>query len=117
MSIPTHEPYLHLNLPPEVDALQRGPEWAAGRNAKTLVKYDDFRVVLTALAAGNRVAEHRTEGRISIQGLAGLVRVHAEGGTFDLAPGMLLALDRGVTHDVEAVDQNSAFLLTIAWRR
>ncbi len=117
MSIPTREPYLHINIPAEVDALHQGPEWATGRNAKTLVKYDDFRVVLSALAAGNRIAEHRTEGRISIQCVAGLVRVHVEGGTFDLAPGMLLALDHGVTHDVEAPDQDSAFLLTIAWPR
>jgi quercetin dioxygenase-like cupin family protein len=117
MSMPTREPYLHINLHAEVDALRQGQEWSTGRNAKTLIKYDDFRVVLTALAAGTRIAEHRTEGRISVQGVAGLVRLHVQGQAFDLAPGMLLALDRGVTHDVEAVDQDSAFLLTIAWPR
>lgn len=117
MSVPTHEPYLHINLPGEVEALQHGPEWASGRHAKTLVKYDDLRVVLTTLKAGTRIAEHKTEGRISIQGVSGHIRLHVDGRTFDLTPGMLLALDRDVRHDVEAVGQDSAFLLTIAWPR
>lgn len=117
MSVPTREPYLQVDLPAEVDALRHGPEWAGGRNAKTLVKYDDFRIVLTALAAGNRVAEHKTEGRISIQSVSGRIRVHLDGRTLDLTPGMLVALDRGVPHDVEAVGEDSAFLLTIAWPR
>ena len=117
MTIPTREPYVSIDLSSEVDALRRGHEWAGGRAAKTLLKYDDFRVVLTALAAGSRIAEHRTEGRISIQGVTGRIRVHVEGKTVDLTPGMLLALDRGVIHDVEALDQDSAFLLTIAWPR
>ena len=117
MTVPTREPYLLIDLSAEVNALHHGHEWAAGRAAKTLVKYDDLRVVLTALAAGRRIAEHRTEGRISIQGVAGRIRVHAEAKTFELGPGTLLALDGGVTHDVEALDQDSAFLLTIAWQR
>ena len=117
MSVPTREPYLQISLTDEVDALQHSPEWATGRSAKTLVKYDDFRIVLTALAAGTRIAEHKTEGRISIQGVSGLLRLHVDGQTFDLGPGVMLALDRGVRHEVEAVGQDSAFLLTIAWPR
>jgi hypothetical protein len=40
--------------------------------------------------------------------------VRAEGRTFDLPTGRLLALDHGLPHDVEALEE-SAFLLTIAW--
>lgn len=47
-------------------------------------------------------------------GVEGRIQVHADGRTFDLYRGALLALDRGVPHDVEAVE-DSAFLLTIAW--
>jgi hypothetical protein len=35
--------------------------WSSGQNAKTLVKYDDFRVVLTALRARARLPGHQTE--------------------------------------------------------
>jgi quercetin dioxygenase-like cupin family protein len=84
----------------------------AAANAKTLVKYDDFRVVLTALKAHARLPGHQTEGRISIQTVAGHIQVRAHGRTFDLQTGRLLALDQGLPHDVEALEE-SAFLLTI----
>ena len=106
--------YLEFDLGRELDQLQREPGWATGQNAKTLVKYDDFRVVLTALRARARMADHRTEGRISIQTVRGHIQVRAEGRTFDLPAGSLLALDRGLPHDVEALE-DSALLLTIAW--
>jgi quercetin dioxygenase-like cupin family protein len=40
--------------------------------------------------------------------------VHAAGRTFDLPAGRVLALERGVPHDVVAVEEG-ALLLTIAW--
>ena len=43
----------------------------------------------------------------------GHIRLNASGRTFDLRPGSLLALDQGVPHDIEALEE-SAFLLTIA---
>lgn len=111
---PMSATYLEFDLAREIDDLQREAEWATGRNARTLVKYDDLRVVLTVLKAGARIPGHQTAGRISIQGLRGRIRLHAEGRTFDVLSGVLLALDRAVPHDLEAVD-DSAFLLTIAW--
>ena len=83
-------------------------------NARTLIKYDDFRVVLIALAAKTRMPEHKTEGRISVHVLSGHIQLRALGRTFNLRAGGLLAIDRGVPHDVEAVE-DSAVLLTIAW--
>jgi quercetin dioxygenase-like cupin family protein len=70
--------------------------------------------VLTALKARSRIAPHQTEGRISIHALQGRIQVRAEGRTFNLPAGSLVALDQGIRHDVEALD-DSAFLLTIAW--
>ena len=78
------------------------------------MKYDDLRVVLTAVKEKVRISEHKTEGRISVQMISGHVRMSASGRTFDLRAGSLLALDRGILHDVEALE-DSAFLLTIAW--
>jgi len=111
---PTAAPYLEFDLAREREQLHREPGWASGQNAKTLVKYDDFRVILIALKASARLPEHQTEGRISIQTVAGHIQVRAQGRTFDLRSGSLLTLDRGPAHDVEALDE-SAFLLTIAW--
>jgi quercetin dioxygenase-like cupin family protein len=106
-------PYLELDLVRELDNLKREPEWASGQNARTLVKHDTLRIVLTALKAGHRIPEHQTDGQISIQTLSGRIHVRAGGRTFDLPGGVLLALEHGVRHDVEAID-DSAVLLTIA---
>jgi quercetin dioxygenase-like cupin family protein len=106
--------YLEFDLEGEIERLHQEPGWTTGQNAKTLIKYEDFRVVLIALRPRSRMPGHQTEGRISIQTVRGHVQVRAEGRTFDLPVGSLLALDRGLAHDVEALEE-SALLLTIAW--
>ena len=111
---PTAGPYMEFNLAAEIHRLHAETTWSTGHNARTLIKYDDFRVVLTALRASARVPTHKTEGRISIHVLSGHVQVKASERTFSLRPGGLLALDQGVPHDIEALEA-SAFLLTLAW--
>jgi quercetin dioxygenase-like cupin family protein len=111
---PLAGPYLEFDLVRELEMLHQEPEWQSGQNAKTLVKYDDLRIVLTALRAHARMPEHRTEGRVSIHTMKGQLQVRAQGRTFHLPAGTLLALDRGLAHEVEALE-DSAFLLTIAW--
>ncbi len=106
--------YLEFDLAREIEQLHGEPDWSRGHNAKTLVKYDDLRIVLTALRANTRMPGHQTVGRISIQTVQGQIQVRAEGRTFDLPAGRLLTLDRGLQHEVEALE-DSAFLLTIAW--
>ncbi len=113
-SAPLAAAYLEFDLGREVEQLHHEPAWASGHNAKTLVKYDDFRVVLMALGAHARVPTHQTEGRISLQTIRGHSQLRAAGRTFDLTVGSLLTLDRGVPHDVEAIEE-SVLLLTIAW--
>jgi len=70
--------------------------------------------VLTALKRGSSIPPHQTEGRISIHTLQRRIQVRTEGRTFNLPAGRLLALDQGLRHDVDALE-DSAFLLTIAW--
>lgn len=106
--------FLQFDLASEIDQLRREPGAKAGQNAKTLVKHDDFRVVLITLEPDTRIPSHHTAGRISISTISGHVRVHAEGRTFDMPAGSLLALDRSLPHEVEALTP-SAVLLTIAW--
>jgi quercetin dioxygenase-like cupin family protein len=107
-------PYLEFDIARELQQLHREAGWDSGQNAKTLVKYNGLRVVLVALKARSRIPEHQTEGHISIQTVVGHIQVRAQGRTFELRAGGLLALDQGLRHDVEAVEE-SAFLLTIAW--
>jgi hypothetical protein len=57
------EALMEFDLPAEVHRLHAETTWSTGQNARTLIKYDDFRVVLTALQAHIRVPEHKTEGR------------------------------------------------------
>ena len=109
-------PMLVFDLAHEEAQLHAEQAWRQGdRNAKTLVKEADFRVVLVALRAGARMEEHRAAGRISVQTLAGHVRLRIGGTIVELPVGRLASLERDVPHDVEAVEE-SAFLLTIAWQ-
>ena len=103
-----------FDLTSEVDRLHRESTWNTGQNARTLIKYDDLRVVVMALKAGSHIPEHKANGRISVQVLSGHIRLNASGRAFDLRPGSLLALDERAPHDLEALDE-SAVLLTIAW--
>jgi quercetin dioxygenase-like cupin family protein len=108
------EPFMEFDLPAEIDRLHAETTWKTGHNARTLVKYDDLRVVLIAFAADARMQEHKAEGSISIHVLSGHIQLRASGRTFSLRQGGVLALDHGVPHDVHALEE-SAMLLTIAW--
>lgn len=108
------ERLMEFDLPAEVHRLHAETTWSTGQNARTLIKYDDFRVVLTALQAKVRIPEHKAEGRISVHVLSGHIQLRAAGRTFSLRPGGLLAIDHGVPHEVESLEDTS-FLLTIAW--
>ncbi len=112
---PVSGEFSEFDLNAELTQLEREPPWATtGHNAKTLVKYPSLRVVLIALKQGGRIPGHETDGRISIHTISGHVRVHAAGRVFDAPVGRLLAFDRNVRHELEAV-ADSAFVLTIAW--
>ena len=107
-------PFLEFDLTREIEQLDDELQPTSGQNAKTLVKYDDFRIVLITLKADTRIPGHQAQGRISVHTLHGHIRLRALERTFDLPAGSLLALDRGLSHDVEALE-DSALLLTIAW--
>jgi quercetin dioxygenase-like cupin family protein len=113
-SEPTEGPSLTFDLAEQIASLRQEPYWQSGRNSKTIVKYTDFRVVLTAIKAKTTIHEHHAAGRISVQTLQGHLQMHAGDKEFDLPAGRVLVLDRAMPHDVVAVE-DSAFLLTIAW--
>lgn len=105
--------FLEFDLNSQIEQLKSEPAWQDGRNAKTIVKYPNFRIVLMLMKAKMRIEEHHADGRISVQTVAGHIRMRVTGKDVDLPAGHLLALDHEVRHDVEALE-DSAFLLTIA---
>lgn len=111
---PLGNPMLTFDLNGEIKRLREENSWQGGRDSKTLVKNEDFRIVLTVLKANALLHEHKATGRISVYVLSGHIQMHVQDKVFDLPAGHLLALDRAVPHDVKALE-DSAFLLTIAW--
>lgn len=108
---------IRRNIHDVLEKLKQAPSWQreSGRSSETLVKYNEFRIVLVRMKPGSYMSHHRAEGPISIQVIQGRVRVHLpEGRVDELTAGELLTLDRCLEHDVEALEE-SAFLLTIAW--
>lgn len=108
-------PFQEIHLAGEIERLWQEPLWQGGRNSKTLVKHADLRIVLTALKANHYLHEHEAAGSISVHTLAGHIRLHVPGRTFDLPAGCMVALEQELRHDVESL-QDSTYLLTIAWR-
>ena len=111
---PLESPILSFDLNAEIARLRSENAWQGGRNSKTLVKHPDFRVVLTVLKSKSRLHEHKAAGRISVQAIVGHIRMHVQDKVIDLPAGHMLALERELPHDVEALE-DSALLLTIAW--
>ena len=111
---PVGNPMLTFDLNAEIERLREENAWQGGRDSKTLVKNQDFRIVLTVMKAGAVLHEHKTSGRISVQIVSGHIQMHVQSKVFNLPAGHLLALDRAVPHDVKALE-DSAFLLTLAW--
>jgi quercetin dioxygenase-like cupin family protein len=106
-------PVLSFSLRSEVEQLRQQPSYLKGDpSGRTLVKEPDLRIVLMALKAGARLQEHHASGPISVQAIEGRLRVRLAAESFELTAGQLLALESGIRHDVEAIE-DSAFLLTI----
>ena len=102
-----------LHLEREIEELHAEPAWQEfDRNAKTLIKRPELRIVLMVLKAGARLEEHAAPGAISVQVLAGRARVRLPSGSVELQAGELVGISAGVRHDLEALEPSSV-LLTI----
>ena len=108
-------PALTFDLAREARQMRAEDAWRQGsHNAKTLVGEPNLRVLLIAIKPGARLERHHAPGQISVQTLDGHLRLHLPDQAVDLPAGHLLALEPGIEHDVEAVDE-SLFLLTIGY--
>jgi quercetin dioxygenase-like cupin family protein len=82
--------------------------------ARTLVKEGPLRLVLLGFQAGAALKEHHADGPVTIQVLAGDVKIDAAGSERQFGTGGLLVLDANVRHSVTAVS-DAVILLTVAW--
>jgi quercetin dioxygenase-like cupin family protein len=104
---------LSVNIMAEIGELKAKPEWLSGdRLAVSLVKDDALNVLLMVLKKGVRLEEHRTRGPIAVYVVSGSVRFTAEQRSEEVAHGTLVALDRGVAHELEALDESIVLLIT-----
>ena len=87
------------------DQLRQRPTFLEhGHTAATLVKHTDQRVVLLVVGAGARIHEHKAAGAVSIHVVSGRVRLRVSTTDVELGPGHLLALESGVQHDVQGLE-------------
>jgi quercetin dioxygenase-like cupin family protein len=106
---------VNLDLERESAALRKLDSWTQhGHSATTLFKYPDLRCVLIAVKSGGRIREHQAEGRLALHCLRGRLKVQLDGHATELRAGQVLALERCVPHEVEALEE-SDLLLTLAW--
>lgn len=83
-----------------------------GRAARTLVKTPDMNIALIVMRKGDHIEEHDAKGAVTIFVKRGRIALRLPEESIELQESELLVLQRGVPHDVEALE-DSAFLLTI----
>ncbi len=86
---------------------------AHGRKAVTLAKQDDLSVVLMAIKAGDKLAEHGAPGTVTIQLIQGHAKIHLPDEEIDARDGFLVQLANGLRHDI-AAETDSLVLITVA---
>ena len=109
------EPLMTFNLLDEIARLAGEPQWSDGdRNSIVLAKDARFRMFLTVLRDGARLADDDGEATLSIHLVTGTVGVRRGDDESMLAPGEVAVLQAGAAWSVSALAE-SAVLLTLAW--
>lgn len=108
---------LTFALHDEIEMLKDETAWLEGdRNARTLAKEVDFRVLLCVLHTGATLDEQDGDARASLHVLEGGVRLSIDGESAELGPGQIAIVDSGRAWTLEAA-MDAAVLLTLAWPR
>jgi len=106
-------PAITFAIAEEITLLKQEPEWISGtRNAVTVVKTANLSIVLTAIKKGATLCGHEVDGPITLQVLSGAVRFGVAGEPRTLTAGTVIALDKAIPHDIQALEE-SELLLTI----
>jgi quercetin dioxygenase-like cupin family protein len=112
--IATGGPILDIDLAAMARQLQCEHYGSGTRNAMTLVKHRDFRVVLATVRAGAHLARHSVRGTVLLQVLRGHVRIRVFEEILDVTADHIVSLDSNLDHEVTAIE-DALLLITIAW--
>ncbi len=107
------QPELEFDLWKQMRRLSGMSFQGKGQRSVTLAHYPDLRIILMELSADTDLARHTVAGRMCLHTLDGHLQVRTDSQTFDVPAHTLLVLDRGVPHDLIAL-QTSRALLTIS---
>ncbi|MFA3781465.1 cupin domain-containing protein [Melioribacteraceae bacterium 4301-Me] len=106
-------PLLSISLEKEIKKLKKELSWIKGdRNAVTLQKNSNLRVVLIAIRKGASLLEHKVEGPITLLVLSGKINFLANEESAKIKANELVVLEKTIPHDAKAIE-DSIFLLTI----
>ena len=103
---------LSFSINSETDKLKSETAWINGdRNAVTLQKNSNLRVVLILLRKGATLHEHKVEGPITLFVLSGKMNFIAGEEKVVKETNGLIVLEKATPHDVEALE-DTTFILT-----
>jgi quercetin dioxygenase-like cupin family protein len=103
-----------FDLPTLITQMKREDFWSTDmRNAMTLLKERELRIVLIVMRAGTVIQTHQTDSPINVQVLEGRLQFSTDSESVTLGKGQMLALQPGIRYGIEA-PRESAFLLTLA---
>lgn len=106
-------PAVTFSIADEILRLRQEPEWISGvRNSVTVVKTANLSIVLTAVKKDAAICGHEVDGPITLQVISGAVRFSVAGEPLALKAGAVIALDKAIPHDIQAIE-DSELLLTI----
>ena len=107
-------PVVTIDMPDFLRQIKEEPTWKnSDRNAMTIYKTAEMRMVLIALHEDAVIEKHLANGVISVQVLEGEINFIVNGDSYNLKAGQVIALHRKVHHTVAAIKE-SVFLLTVA---
>lgn len=106
-------PAITFAIAEEINMLKQVPGWLSGtRNSVTVVKSSNLSIVLTAIRKDASLCGHAVDGPVILQVLSGTINFGISGEPKTLGASTVIALERGVPHDILALD-DSELLLTI----
>jgi quercetin dioxygenase-like cupin family protein len=108
---PAAFPIARLDLVEETRRMRDSPR-PGGHLGKTLLHNADLRLVLMILDKGVTIPTHHAAGSLIVHVLDGRAVVAVLESSFDLGRAQMLAIDRGVSHSLVAIE-DTALLLAI----
>lgn len=107
-------PLLGFDIKGMITQLKQEGTWKKEeRNAITLVKGPNLRIVLILAHAFSSIPDYQVFNPITVHVIEGRLRIQSHSDSLELSKGQMLTLQPGVRHSIQSVE-DTAFLLTLA---